>query len=281
MNAETIEQLGIGIDESFFLIGLAMLAIEIIKGLINKTFKGYKFANILVNISTQIPFLLVQIFIVSFAYSAFVIVADQFIHWQFEITLWTAIAAILVADFIYYWEHRWAHTIRLLWVSHAVHHSSPVMNISVGVRFGPFEGIWSMLMLVPMVLMGFPVSLVIFGSLVVLAYQTWIHTELIGKLGVIERVFNTPSNHRVHHGSDAAYLDKNFGGILMLWDKLFGTYAEEQKTPTYGILPPLNSNNPFKVWFSEIPALFKDLRGSKNIQTFLNILFRPPGVNVD
>lgn len=276
MNTEVIEQLGTGINDSFFLIGIAMLGIEIIKGLVDKAFKWNDFANILVNISTQIPFLFIEIFIVSFAYSAFFILANELIYWQFQINAWSIVAAVLIADLIYYWEHRWAHTIRLLWVNHAVHHSSPVMNTSVGVRFGPFEGVWSMLMLLPMVLMGFPVSLIIFGSLVVLAYQTWIHTELIGKLGWVEQVLNTPSHHRVHHGSNAAYLDKNFGGILIIWDKLFGTFAEEKQTPTYGILPALETNHPFKVWFSEVPALYQDLKNSTNAQQFINTLFKPP-----
>ena len=181
-----------------------------------------------------------------------------------------------MADFFYYWEHRLAHEIRLLWTQHAVHHSSRHMNITVGVRFGALEGLWSMIAFLPMVLMGFPPALVLFGALAVLAYQTWIHTELIGKLGPLEWVLHTPSHHRVHHGCNEQYLDKNYGGVLIIWDRIFGTFAEEREAVRYGLVRDFDSVNPLKVWFSELPGLFRDVRQARSRHELWMRLFGPP-----
>jgi sterol desaturase/sphingolipid hydroxylase (fatty acid hydroxylase superfamily) len=263
-----LEMIGQNIDDSFFIIGVIILAIEIVKGLLNKTLKWRGFADMCVNISTQIPFLLIEIFILSFFYGLYVVISENYISWQMEINIFTIVFSIIVADFLYYWEHRLAHELRFLWIHHAVHHSSRHMNITTGLRFGPFEGIWSMVAIFPMVIMGFAPELIILGSLTVLAYQTWIHTELIGKLGVIELLFNTPSHHRVHHGCDKHYLDKNYGGIFIIWDRIFGSFQEENKRPYYGLTRDFDSINPFKVWFSELPAFFTDLTKCKNWKDF-------------
>ena len=216
MNSITLDQIGSNIDDSFFIIGVAILLIEIVHGLSSKKLKWHGFADMLTSASTQIPFLLIEIFVLSLAYSIYMIVHERYIIWSFDINTISIIFAVIVADFLYYWEHRFAHVVRVLWVQHAVHHSSRYMNIVTGIRFGPFEGIWSMIAIFPMLLIGFPPELIIFGSLVVLAYQTWVHTELIGKLGPIEWVMNTPSHHRVHHGCDKQYMDKNYGGIFII-----------------------------------------------------------------
>lgn len=276
MNIDALEQLGNRIDESFFIIGVAILAIELTKGLFGKTLKWRGVADMLSSISTQVPFLLFEIFIFSSAYSLYWLIYDNYISWGFGINLTSIIFAVLVADFVYYWEHRFAHQVRVLWIHHAVHHSSRYMNISTGVRFGPFEGVWSMLISLPMVFIGFPPELIIFGNLVVLAYQTWIHTELIGKLGPVEYLLNTPSHHRVHHGCDDKYLDKNYAGILILWDRLFGTFQEEEETPRYGLARDFHSTNPIKVWFSELPLFIHDLVNSKTIMELGYRLFGPP-----
>ncbi|MCG8325866.1 MAG: sterol desaturase family protein, partial [Thiotrichales bacterium] len=192
-------------------------------------------------------------------------------------TAWTVALAVLVADFLYYWEHRLAHEVRILWLHHAVHHSSRHMNITTAFRFGPFEGVWGAVMLFPMVLMGFPPELAIFGGLVVLAYQTWLHTELIGKLGPLEWLLNTPSHHRVHHGSDDAYLDRNYGGILILWDRLFGSFQAETERPRYGLTRDFDSVNPLVVWFSELPQFFRDLAAARSWREVWMLTFGPPG----
>ena len=276
MNNEFVLQLGTDIDESFFLIGVAILVIEILAGLFKSTLSWRGLADMLTNISTQIPFIIVQIFLFTATYAGYSYMQTNFIPWSFEASAITIALAVFVADFLYYWEHRIAHEIRGLWIHHAVHHSSRYMNMTTGVRFGAFEGVWSMFAMFPMVLLGFPAELIIFGSLVVLAYQTWIHTELINKLGPLEWVLNTPSHHRVHHGCDDEYVDKNYGGILIVWDRLFSTFKEEEKRPRYGLARDFDSVNPLKVWFSEFPQFFGDVLKSKSIGEAWSRIFNRP-----
>ena len=185
--------------------------------------------------------------------------------------------AVIVADLTYYWEHRIAHEVRILWTQHAVHHSSRDFNIITGIRFGPLESVWSLIAHIPMALVGFPPELVFFGILTVLAYQTWIHTERIGRLGALELVLNTPSHHRVHHGSDRKYLDRNYAGILIIWDRMFGTFQEEEETPRYGLTRDFDTRNPLRVWFSEIPELTRDLGRSRSVREVFGYLFCRPG----
>lgn len=276
MTPELIEEIGTNFDDAFFLIGVAILGIELLKLLFSGSMKGRKLLDMVASASTQIPSILVEIFLMSFLYVGMVYVSETFVTWQMPIALWSVALAILVCDFVYYWEHRIAHQVRLLWTQHAVHHSSREMNIVVGIRFGPFEGFVSVLMHFPLVLLGFPPALVFFGIILVLAYQTWIHTELIGKLGPLDGVLNTPANHRVHHGCDDKYIDKNYGGILIIWDRLFGTYQAEEETPNYGLKRDYDSVNPLSVWISELPGLFSDLKKSKSLgDTWMYVFGRP------
>ncbi len=276
MTADTLARLGTDIDEAFFLIGIAMLLVELAKAAITGALRWRGVADMLASASTQVPFLLVEITVLTAAYALYTLLADAVVAWSLPITAGTIVLAVLVADFFYYWEHRFAHEVRVLWLNHAVHHSSRHMNIVTGVRFGPFEGVWSMIALVPMVLIGFPPELVIFGTLVVLAYQTWIHTELIGKLGPLEWVLNTPAHHRVHHGCDDKYLDRNYGGILIVWDRLFGSFQAEVETPRYGLKRDFDSVNPLRVWFSEFPDFFRDLVRARGAgEVWMRIFGRP------
>lgn len=277
MTADSISELGRNIDEAFFVIGIAILLIEIAEAWFKGKLKGRKIGEMLVSASTQLPYLLFEVLVFTGAYGAYYVIVENYVPWSIQGTWFTLAFAILVADFTYYWEHRTAHMVRLLWTQHAVHHSSRDMNIVTGIRFGPLEGLWSIIAHLPMVFMGFPPELIFFGILVVLAYQTWIHTELIGKLGPIEHVLNTPSHHRVHHGSDRKYLDKNYGGILIIWDRVFGSYQVEQETPIYGLARDFDSRNPLKVWFSELPELGRDLREARTVSDVWMRLFARPG----
>ena len=277
MTLEDLDQLGTNIDDAFFVFGGAILVIEILKALSERSLRGRTVLDMLASASTQVPYLLVEVFILSFAYGAYVIIGETFVTWTFPISPWTVVLAVLAADFIYYWEHRIAHEVRILWTQHAVHHSSRHMNVAVSVRFGPFEGALSALFHVPLVLIGFAPELVFFGIIVVLAYQTWIHTEVIGRLGPLDAIFNTPSNHRVHHGCDEKYLDKNYGGILMIWDRLFGTYQREEETPRYGLKRPFDSVNPIAVWFSELPAFFRELVNARSAAELWHRVAAHPG----
>lgn len=277
MNSETIEQLGTQIDDAFFLIGVAILVIEIAESWFKGSLKGRGILEMIASASTQIPYLAVQVFFLTGAYGIYYVIAENIVTWSLPLNWWTVALALLIADFLYYWEHRIAHQVRILWTQHAVHHSSRDFNIVTAVRFGPLEGIWPLIIYLPMVFAGFSPELVLFGAIVVLAYQTWLHTELIGKLGPLELVLNTPSHHRVHHGSENKYLDKNYGGILIIWDRLFGSFQVEEETPRYGLKRDFDSQNPVHVWFSELPQLWRDLMRAKSLSEVFMRLFGRPG----
>lgn len=277
MTNDQVFQLATRIDDAFFLIGAAIFAIEILEALLKRSLTGKTIWEMVVSGSTQIPYLLVEATLMTGAYAAFYALGDGLIPWSIPNTWWALVLALAFADLTYYWEHRIAHQVRLLWTQHAVHHSSRDMNIITGVRFGPLESVWALIMHVPMVIMGFAPEVVLGASLVVLAYQSWLHTELIGKLGPLEWILNTPSHHRVHHGSDDKYLDRNYGGILIVWDRTFGTFQEEEETPIYGLNRHFDSQNPFVVWFSEIPQLLHDLRAARGWSGIWGRLFRAPG----
>ena len=277
MTPDILDRLTGQIDEAFFLIGGAILLIEIAEALFKGNLKGRKIGEAIASASTQIPSIAVEVFIMTGAYGIYFILSEAVIPWSIPFAWWSLVLAVLLADFTYYWEHRIAHEVRLLWTQHAVHHSSRDYNIVTGIRFGPLEGVWSFVAHIPMVLLGFPPELIFSGIIIVLAYQTWIHTELIGKLGPLERVLNTPSHHRVHHGSDDKYLDRNYGGITIIWDRLFGTFQEEEETPRYGLKGDFDSVNPIRVWFSELPGLARDVGRARNAGEVWGYLFRHPG----
>ncbi len=253
-----------------------LLSFELLRDLVTRRISWNSILDILASLSTQIPFIFTSLASLAVAIPLYYMV-QSIAPFQLPVTGWTLALAVLVADFAYYWEHRISHRVRLLWFSHAVHHSSPFMNTAVAYRFGPGEAFTSLPFHIPLILLGFHPLQVLFGELVVLVFQVWIHTELIGKLGILDRVLNTPSNHRVHHGSDALYLDKNFGGILVIWDRIFGTYQREIDRPVYGLTKQINSNNPITVWFSEAPELFRDLAKSRSLSEVCGYLFGPPG----
>jgi sterol desaturase/sphingolipid hydroxylase (fatty acid hydroxylase superfamily) len=159
---------------------------------------------------------------------------------------WPWIIGLVGIDFLYYWWHRASHVVNLLWAVHAVHHQSEDLNLAVALRQPAFEALTIIPFHIPLALVG--VNPVVYASCyaIDLIYQFWIHTELTKKLGWIENVLNTPSCHRVHHGINPKYLDKNYGGILIVWDRLFGTYQPEEERPVYGVTHPLASYNP--IW---------------------------------
>jgi sterol desaturase/sphingolipid hydroxylase (fatty acid hydroxylase superfamily) len=184
-----------------------------------------------------------------------------------------------VLEFFYYWQHRFSHTIRWLWTSHAVHHSPNEFTLPAAFRLGwtgTISGAWGVLL--PMALMGFHPIMIAALLAVNLRYQYFLHTEAVGKLGVLEWVLNTPSHHRVHHGSNPAYLDTNFGGMLIVFDRLFGTFVEEREEEPvrYGLTKPLNSTNPFLIAFHEWGNLWRDLRHARNLRGAWRALFGRP-----
>ena len=186
----------------------------------------------------------------------------------------------LGTEFAYYWMHRFSHEIRWMWASHVVHHTPEHIHLASAFRLGAtevFSGGW--LCYVPLYLLGLHPLAVSSMLGVNLFYQFWLHTDLIGRLGPIEWVFNTPSHHRVHHASNAGYLDRNYGGILIIWDRLFGTFAQERRDLpiVYGLVHPIGSLNPLRVAFHEWGAMVRDVRRASSWQDRFRQLFGRPG----
>lgn len=193
---------------------------------------------------------------------------------------WRVWALLFVGvEFTYYWYHRLSHEVRWFWATHAVHHSIEEMNVLGAYRLG-WTSKLSMAYLVNMPLMwiGFTPESVATMLALNLFYQSWLHTDLIGRLGPLEGVLNTPSAHRVHHAKNADYLDRNHGGVTLIFDRLFGTYVEERddEPVEYGLVKPVGSSNPVKIAFHEWGRMFADLR-ARHPKDWAATLFGPPG----
>jgi sterol desaturase/sphingolipid hydroxylase (fatty acid hydroxylase superfamily) len=196
---------------------------------------------------------------------------------------WYWVALFFADDFSYYWFHRVSHGVRYFWASHVVHHSSQYYNLGTALRqtwTGNVSGTFIFYLWMP--LLGFhPVDIVLMMA-VSLLYQFFIHTEAVDKLPrPIEFIFNTPSHHRVHHGSDLEYLDKNHAGILIIWDRLFGTFQEEGKRPRYGLTKNLETHNPLRIALHEWADMARDIVRAPSLRVALGYLFGPPGWSHD
>lgn len=205
----------------------------------------------------------------------------QYRLFTLENTWWMWLLLFLGDDLSYYWYHRSAHNIRYFWASHVVHHSSQNYNLATALRQTWTGGITgSFIFYLWMPLLGFNPWAILFMHSISLLYQFWIHTELIDRMPRwFEFIFNTPSHHRVHHSSDAKYLDRNHAGILIIWDRMFGTFQEEEEHPNYGLTANIKSFNPLYIATHEWIAIFKDLR--KHPKYFWSYLFGPPGWSHD
>jgi sterol desaturase/sphingolipid hydroxylase (fatty acid hydroxylase superfamily) len=191
------------------------------------------------------------------------------------IVAWTLL--FLGEDLCYYAFHRTHHHVRLLWAAHVHHHSSQYFNLSTALRqpwFTPITGPWFWL---PLAFIGFTPPMILTAQAVSLIYQFWIHTEVIRKLPApLEWVLNTPSHHRVHHGSNPLYLDRNHGGVLIVWDRLFGTFEPETEPVRYGLTKNIVSFNPFRIATHEVVSLACDVKASRSMREALGCLFGPP-----
>ena len=191
----------------------------------------------------------------------------------------TALVAVVLADLIYYWEHRIEHEHRLPWdLYHSVHHSSETYDQTTSLRLGAFDALLTVGFSLPLVLIGFSPTVALLATGVVIGYQTWIHTEVVSRTPRwFEAVFNTPSHHRAHHGADSPYLDVNYGGILIIWDRMFGTFQTELHRPTYGLTNQIGSSNPIDVQLSQLRLLWRDLKADSSWGIRLKRLWNRPG----
>ncbi len=186
-------------------------------------------------------------------------------------------AAILGWDFIYYWNHRLQHESRIMWAIHVVHHSSERYNLSTALRQPWAEALGMFVPYGTMSLLGVRPSVIETARQVNLLYQYWIHTDAIRSIGSLEEVLNTPSHHRVHHGMDQKYLDRNHGSILIIWDRLFGTFQREEESPRYGLTKNIHTFNPLRIAAHEHWEIIKDVARSDNWRDRLSHVLRGPG----
>lgn len=203
----------------------------------------------------------------------------QFRWFDIELTAGTVAVAFLLQDFLYYWFHRASHHIRWLWASHVTHHSSRLMNFSTALRQSltyPLSGMW--LFWTPMIIAGFSPTTVFAVVALNLAFQFFVHTQAVRSLGVLDWLFNTPSHHRVHHACNPLYIDKNFGGVLIIWERLFGSFvAERDEEPCrYGITDDFQSDNPLTITFHEWRRMWRDCLAQPSLGGIARSLFGAP-----
>jgi sterol desaturase/sphingolipid hydroxylase (fatty acid hydroxylase superfamily) len=208
----------------------------------------------------------------------------QFAIFEIGYVWWAFVLCFFLEDFCYYWFHRISHEVRWFWASHVVHHSSQYYNLSTALRqtwTGSIGG--SFIFWLPLAFIGFPPPMVAFFSALSLVYQFWIHTEAIKRLGPLEWVLNTPSHHRVHHATNPRYLDANYAGVLIIWDRIFGSFVGERDDdpPVYGIVSNLASFNPFRIATHEWVGMGRDVMGARTLKAKLSYLFSRPGWSDD
>lgn len=216
------------------------------------------------------------------AFSLYCMVYEEFRLWDWDLESgWTWLALLVAGDFVYYWTHRMEHEVRLFWATHENHHSALHYSFGTAIRmpwgevlYHPWIGLWAPLL-------GFPPIMYPVTGTFNLLMGLLQHTELINKLGPLEWIFATPSHHRVHHGSDEIYLDRNYGARLIVWDRLFGTFQEETFHPTYGLTTNLSTYNPFTIVLHGYQSLWKDLRRAPRLRDKLLYLVKPPGWSHD
>jgi sterol desaturase/sphingolipid hydroxylase (fatty acid hydroxylase superfamily) len=238
----------------------------------------YRFPDAIANLSCGITSQVSGLFMRVLAVGVYEVLFHQFAFFSLDRTTWWYwLALFLLVDLAYYWAHRMSHEINLFWGGHVVHHQSEDYNLSVALRQSSFQVVWTFAFSLPLALLGFETTDFVLISAFNTLYQFWIHTETIGKLGWFEYLFNTPSHHRVHHGRNPKYIDKNHAGTLIIWDRLFGTFQEEEERPTYGITKPLNSWNAAWANVSHYQHMWTELRQIASAKDKVRYLFAKPG----
>jgi alkylglycerol monooxygenase len=201
----------------------------------------------------------------------------NYLPWTIPTNVFTIAGAFLLVDLCYYWRHRWGHEINLLWCEHSVHHSSGELNLSTGLRSSLFTAFYGWAFFLPLTLFGFPINL-LFGCFIInQIFNLYVHGDSIGKIPVLDSFINTPSNHRVHHGLNPQYKNKNYGGVFIFWDKIFGTYEAEIDKPDYGLSIPIGTRNPFLINILPFVGMYEKFQKQRNWKRKLTAIFGSPG----
>jgi sterol desaturase/sphingolipid hydroxylase (fatty acid hydroxylase superfamily) len=258
---------------------LLLIAVELAVGLARGR-NTYRLNDALNSIGLGIMSQIVGLFTKLIMFGVYTALFTHIALWKLPVeSPWVWLAGLVLYDFLYYWKHRMGHEMALLWAAHAVHHQSEDYNLSTALRQTSSDWVGGWVFYLPMALLGFPP--LVFGvvALVDLLYQYWVHTQQIGKLGWFDRWFCAPSNHRVHHAVNDRYVDRNYGGILIVWDRLFGSFQEEVDADpcVYGTRSPLRSWNPVWANLQVYAGLWREMGLCSRWQDKLALWFKPPG----
>jgi len=261
----------IAIPMYFILMALEMTVLRFQKH------PGYRLNDAITNINCGVVSQVTGVFIKVLSIGVYTLIYEKFAFFQIPNNVWTFLVLFFLYDFCYYWAHRMSHEINLFWGGHVVHHSSEEYNLSVALRQSSTQTLWTFFFYFPLAILGFDPVLLVLASGINLLYQFWIHTEAIGKMGFLEHFMNTPSHHRVHHGRNPKYIDKNHGGTFILFDKWFGTFQKEEETPSYGITTPVKSWNPVWINIAHYASMKEELKLIPAWTDKLKYLFYKPG----
>jgi len=231
--------------------------------------------DITANLSLGISIILVGIFEKGMAFAFFSLVYSVAVFTP-DLSWWLWVVGFLSCDLVHYVYHWVGHHTKLFWAAHVTHHSSEYFNLSTALRTNFFHLFYRFLFWSPLCFLGIPPQMVLFFESLSAIQNFIVHTEKVGKLGVLDWWFNTPSNHRVHHASNPEYIDKNLGGILMIYDHLFGTYAKETIKPTYGITHNINTHNPVKILLHEYETIIRESAKKRGVKAKFRYLFSKP-----
>lgn len=257
-------------------IFLVLIAAEVIYDRI-KNRSLYRLNDAITNISCGIVEQVTGLFAKVFTVAAYYFIYENFRFFEVPNTWYFWVIAFIGVDFFYYWAHRMSHQVNLLWLGHVVHHQSEDYNLSVALRQSTFQKMLTFYFYFPLAFLGFPTEWFVLIGAYNLLYQFWIHTEVIGNMGIFGWIFNTPAHHRVHHGRDPKYIDKNHGGTLIIWDRLFGTFQDEEETPTYGVTKPTATFNVVYANLKPFAELWQEMKTVSGFKNKVLLALMPPG----
>ncbi|EPG73734.1 fatty acid hydroxylase family protein [Leptospira fainei serovar Hurstbridge str. BUT 6] len=261
------------ITPAFFVLAFA----EVIWVLVTRK-PFYRYKDSVNNLAAGVYMQIFTVFITLGLIAVYAWTYQNFRFFTFTENSWIAwVACYVLADFFYYWYHRFAHEINIFWGSHVAHHQSEDYNLTVALRQGILQNTFSLPFYLPLAVLGFPPLMFMLVIQINFAYQFWIHTRLIPKLGWFEWIWNTPSHHRVHHGRDPKYIDKNYAGTFIIWDRLFGSFKEEEEEPIFGIVKPMTTWNPIWAQFHYFQELFDLSWRTKLWKDKFLVWFKAPG----
>ena len=264
----------------FFML---LVGIEFIYGLIKRE-NNYRINDALASMSLGLISRFIPLLGLGFQYVVYTYVAEEFNLSLLNSTeTWVWVTAFFMYDLCYYWMHRLHHEIKVFWATHVVHHHGEEFNLSTAMRQTSTGFLWKWIFFLPMFIIGIPPNVFVTVAGINLIYQFWVHTEHIGRLGVLEYIFITPSNHRIHHAQNDDYLDANYGGVFIIWDRIFGTYIDERDDlkPVYGTVKPLKTFNPLWANIEVFYQMVLDSYRTKKFKDKIRVWFSPPAWRPD